>query len=76
MDQISNVQEEPLKDSHFIDVNCTISVRILDAHEIRHEGYKVRCTKVTHKKIHQKFDGIDLEGYVYHLSNPGPIPQG
>jgi hypothetical protein len=25
-----------------MDVNCTISVGILDAHEIRHEWYKVR----------------------------------
>jgi hypothetical protein len=32
-------------------------------------GTKFGCTKVTHKNVHEKLDGIDLEGYASHLSN-------
>jgi hypothetical protein len=32
-------------------------------------GTKFGCTEVTHKNTHDIFDGIDLEGYAYHLSN-------
>jgi hypothetical protein len=54
-----------------MDVNCTIPVSILDAHEIRHKkmvqssGVPKSRTKMTHEEL----DGIDLEGYASHLSN-------
>jgi len=52
-----------------VDVNCTISVSILDAHELGMNVTESGSTKVTHKNTHQKLDGIDLEGYASHLSN-------
>ncbi len=32
-------------------------------------GTKFGCTEFTHKKTHEKLDGIDLECYASHLSN-------
>ena len=32
-------------------------------------GTKFVGTKVTHKKSHEKLDGIDLKSYASHLSN-------
>jgi len=32
-------------------------------------GTMFGCTKVTHKQLHEKLDGIDLESYASHLSN-------
>jgi len=34
---------------------------------------KIRVDKVTHENIHEKLDGIKIEGYTSHLSDPARL---